>query len=139
MQEYVQKSTSTTLPRSCWAVSGGLLSQPVAPSSAGRVPSTGSGASAPVLAPAIIIGGAAGCAPGTASSRLCSMRAVLTVDRRVSRPVSQPRPIATTASSAATPSTLRRTSPRPSRACIARNTRPPIHTASASAVIAPSA
>ena len=67
------------------------------------------------------------------------MRAVLTVERRVSRPVSQPRPIATTASRAATPSPLRSASPRPSRACSARNTRPPTHTASASAVIAPSA
>src|SRR5688572_32921933 len=39
MQEYVQKSTTTTLLRSASRVSGLLFSQPVAPSSAGIGPS----------------------------------------------------------------------------------------------------
>src|SRR4249919_1297018 len=37
MQVYVQKSTSTTLPRSAFASSGAVLIQPVAPSSGGMV------------------------------------------------------------------------------------------------------
>ena len=40
MHEYVQKSTSTTLPRRLAAVSGGELSHCTAPSSDGSVPST---------------------------------------------------------------------------------------------------
>src|SRR5262249_54088918 len=42
MQVYVQKSTRTTFPRNPSAVSGGELSQPVAPSKPGTWPSTGS-------------------------------------------------------------------------------------------------
>src|SRR5215831_3718680 len=41
MQEYVQKSTSTTLPRRPSAVSGAELSHSTAPDSDGIVPSTG--------------------------------------------------------------------------------------------------
>ena len=44
MQVYVQKSTSTTFPRSAAVVSGGELSHPVAPSKPGSRPSLGSGA-----------------------------------------------------------------------------------------------
>src|SRR5580765_3026150 len=40
MHVYVQKSTSTTLPRNPSGVSGSELSHPVAPSKAGRLPST---------------------------------------------------------------------------------------------------
>src|SRR5438874_114638 len=40
MQVYVQKSTRTTFPRRSLGVSGDELSQPVAPSKAGRRPST---------------------------------------------------------------------------------------------------
>jgi hypothetical protein len=36
MQVYVQKSTRTTLPRSCAGVRGDEFSQPVAPSKPGR-------------------------------------------------------------------------------------------------------
>jgi hypothetical protein len=43
MQVYVQKSTSTTLPLTSSAVSGGELSQPVAPSKPGKRPSEGNG------------------------------------------------------------------------------------------------
>src|SRR5215468_11267980 len=42
MHVYVQKSARTTLPSRSGAVSGGELSQPVAPSNPGRCPSTGS-------------------------------------------------------------------------------------------------
>ena len=41
MQVYVQKSTRTTLPRRFSVESGAELSQPVAPSSEGKCPSTG--------------------------------------------------------------------------------------------------
>src|SRR5688572_4527160 len=49
MQEYVQKSMTTTLPRKPSRVSGFELSHPVAPVSAGMRPSTTGGAP-PVLA-----------------------------------------------------------------------------------------
>jgi hypothetical protein len=49
MQEYVQKSMTTTLPRSPSRVRGFELSQPVAPVSAGMRPST-TGAAPPALA-----------------------------------------------------------------------------------------
>ena len=55
MHEYVQKSTSTTLPRRLAAVSGGELSHCTAPSSDGSVPSTGSAAAACVVSTARII------------------------------------------------------------------------------------
>src|SRR4029079_2062640 len=42
MHVYVQKSTSTTFPRRASLVSGGELSQPVAPSNPGRWPSMAS-------------------------------------------------------------------------------------------------
>ncbi len=64
---------------------------------------------------------------------------MLTDDNRVSTPVSQPIAMATTASSAATPSARRIHSPAPSRRFSAVNTRPPIQIASASEVAAPSA
>src|SRR5919204_111538 len=38
MQEYVQKSTSTTLPRSCASVSGRLLIQSAMPTISGAAP-----------------------------------------------------------------------------------------------------
>ena len=41
MQVYVQKSTSTTLPRRPAALNGGAFSHPVAPASEGMLPSTG--------------------------------------------------------------------------------------------------
>ena len=44
MQEKVQKWTTTTFPRRPARVSGGELSQAVAPSSSGIRPSTGNGA-----------------------------------------------------------------------------------------------
>src|SRR5215218_1960691 len=43
MHVYVQKSTSTTLPSTSAAVSGGEFSQPVAPPNPGRCPSTDNG------------------------------------------------------------------------------------------------
>src|SRR5687768_8212446 len=49
MQEYVQKSMTTTLPRNPSRVSGFELSQPVAPVSAGISPST-TGAAPPAFA-----------------------------------------------------------------------------------------
>src|SRR5688572_5599722 len=64
MQEYAQKSTTTTLPRRPSRVSGWLLSQPVAPSSGGKGPSVLAGPLAPwadIMAPP-----AAGAAEGSA-------------------------------------------------------------------------
>jgi hypothetical protein len=46
MQEYVQKSTNTTLPRSDAAVSGGEFNQSTPPESEGNVASTGSASAA---------------------------------------------------------------------------------------------
>src|SRR5689334_11398007 len=50
MQEYAQKSTTTTLPRSASRVSGLGFSQPVAPSRGGSGPSVWAGPSAPAAA-----------------------------------------------------------------------------------------
>src|SRR6188508_644086 len=47
MQVYVQKSTSTTRPRSPSGVSGSEFSQPVAPANEGREPSTGNSPESP--------------------------------------------------------------------------------------------
>src|SRR6267154_3239852 len=47
MQVYVQKSASTTFPRTSAALSGGELSQPVAPSKPGSCPSVDNGAGPP--------------------------------------------------------------------------------------------
>ncbi len=115
------------------------MSQPLAPASDGSWPSTGSPGIAPwsaviIIAPPGIVSRA-----GNASSSPCSRRAVLTVDSRVSTPVSQPMAMATTASRAAMPSPRRIHSPAPRCRVSAANTRPPIHTASASDVAAPSA
>src|SRR6185369_8065276 len=49
MHVYVQKSTTTTLPRKASGVSGCELSQVIAPAREGRVPSTGSGCARMVM------------------------------------------------------------------------------------------
>src|SRR6187551_2169566 len=56
MHEYVQKSTSTTLPRNASRDSGAELSQRVAPASDGIAPSTGNAPATPrvdIIAPVI--------------------------------------------------------------------------------------
>ena len=132
MQEYVQKSTSTTLPRSDPVVSGGLFSHCVAPASDGSVPSTGSGS------PAFSTGCGAG-AGRTALISFCSMPPVLASETRVSRPVSRPSAIAATPHSTSTPSARRTHSPAPSERFISANTLPPISSARPSEVAAPAA
>ncbi|MNN20944.1 hypothetical protein D3C81_1342490 [compost metagenome] len=112
----------------------------MAPASEGSVPSTGNAGMAESFAAIIIIEPpAAGACPGNASSRPCSSLAVLTVDSRVSTPVSQPIAIATTASNAAAPRPRRIHSPAPRWRFKAANTRPPIQIANANEVAAPSA
>src|SRR5262245_52772412 len=102
MQEYVQKSIITTLPRRRSGVSGGEFSQATAPSSDGRSPSIGPedvealfdiiappAMAPPVIAPPVIAGLAVGVASGwIVSINDCSIRLVLEVDSRVRMPVS---------------------------------------------------
>ncbi len=154
-QEYVQKSTMTTLPRSPAAVSGGELSHSTAPSSGGIVPSIGGGnalsfavatafgiialpVSVRVMTDSIESPFFAVSAPIRSTSD-CSMRFVLAVETRASQPVSAPSAIATTATRTATPSPRRTHSPAPSERFIAAKSRPPTSSASASDVAEPSA
>ena len=88
MQEYAQKSTSTTLPRSDSRVSGGEFSQPVMPSSAGMGPSVFEGPLAPC---ADIIAPPAGCvafselmAIAMAGASACSLSASSAIAPRAS-------------------------------------------------------
>src|ERR1700727_350497 len=103
MQEYVQKSTTTTLPRRATASSGGEFNQAVAPARDGKSPSTGSafavsacdatGVPAMELLIAMVL--AVGFTP---SISVCSNLLVLVVDRRASTVVSHPKAMATTPS-----------------------------------------
>src|SRR5207249_3781592 len=112
MQEYVQKSMTTTLPRKLSGVRGDEFNQATAPSSAGNSPSIGGADEAalfdimapPVIAPEVvappIIAPRPACAVASGwitSINDCSMRLVLVRDRRVKTPVSHPSAIATTA------------------------------------------
>src|SRR5262245_56205302 len=116
MHEYVQKSTTTTLPRNPSRDSGSEFSHFAAPSSGGIAPSTGNapaGLRADIIAPppAIIallpdiialLPDIAGPGSITSSSaggprsgmrrpnRACSSRVVLAVDTRDRNPVSRP-------------------------------------------------
>src|ERR1700735_4258288 len=102
MQEYVQKSMSTTLPRKLSALKGGEFSQAIAPARDGIGPSAGKPPAAPFGA--IIIIAPPGCdpesapAPGADAGRIfassaCSIELVPFNDSCVRMPVSQPRPI----------------------------------------------
>src|SRR6185437_1125494 len=162
MQEYVQKSTSTTLPLSSSGVRGLLFNQATAPSSEGKSPSTGSEA-CPWLAPApairiielpdMAIEFAAmeffaieldvrapprGCTPEMSTSD-CSSPEVLCSDSRVSTPVSRPNATAPTAISTAAPRPRRIHSPAPSERLKNATTRPPMSSTTASEVAAPAA
>src|SRR6266850_3188116 len=137
MQEYVQKSISTTLPRRPSRVSGGELSQDVAPSSAGSEPSTGRPPGADLLSnPAV---GFASTGRRIAPIKDCSIRFVLASDNRVNTLLSNPNAIAATAINTATPSPRRTHSPAPSPLFNAPNTRPPARSAMANEAAAPAA
>src|SRR5471032_166651 len=144
MQEYVQKSISTTLPFRLAAVSGGELSHCTAPSSGGNWPSTGKVAGADPVAAAIMAFEAAMAGAGAGlglnlSSSDCSSEVVLLFDTLVSKPVSRPRAMAATPASMARPRPRRIHSPAPSERFMAVNTLPPISRATASEVAAPAA
>ncbi|MNR38119.1 hypothetical protein D3C85_1561940 [compost metagenome] len=120
------------MPRSCSVVSGGLLIHSVAPVRGGMTPSTGrafSGARAAFM----------GWAAPKRLSRLCSMRLVPPLDRRVSRPVSRPSAMAATPIRTRTPRPFRTHSPTPSDRFIVWKTLPPISRARAREVAAPAA
>src|SRR5579862_8912717 len=107
MQEYVQKSTSTTFPLRSAAVKGRELSQSTAPSSDGRSPSTGKPIEEPLPAsetcPAAF---GEGEGPSRATRR-SSREEVRARERRVRKPVSTPRAIAATATRTPAPSARR--------------------------------
>ena len=73
------------------------------------------------------------------STRLCSRDAVLASETWVRNPVSNPKKIATTATSTAAPRPRRTHSPAPSDRFMAVKTRPPMSSAKASEVAAPAA
>src|SRR5580692_6642542 len=114
MHEYVQKSTSTTLPRRLSAVRGGEFSHDVAPLNDGISPSMGNppdGLSARIMAPLPVMELlAAGLMPSISD---CSRRFVPLNDKRVSTLLSQPNRMATTASKTATPNARLTHSPAP--------------------------
>src|SRR5450631_3696970 len=114
MHEYVQKSTTTTLPRRLSMLNGGELSQAVAPSNGGISPSMGNRVSDIELLMAIVsvfLGEAVGLIPSISD---CSNRLVPVSDQRVRMLLSQPKPIAITASNTAVPSPRLTHSPAPS-------------------------
>ncbi len=88
MHEYVQKSTSSTRPRTSAAASGGELSQALAPSRLG-------------MGPSFVVG--AGRAGLTPSTNRCSKRDVRANEIRVSTPVSSPNAMAATLASTTMP------------------------------------
>src|ERR1700722_13184873 len=120
MQEYVQKSTNTTLPRNSAGVSGAEFSQAVAPLKDGISPSIGSAAScAPGPCMAMVILALRGVPPGGVPPLILSMsddssRLVPPMDQRVSTLLSQPEAMARTASNTATPNPRLTHSPAPS-------------------------
>src|SRR3972149_181244 len=111
MHEYVQKSTSTTLPRSISTVSGGEFSHCVAPDKDGAMR-----LSAEFVAPGL----AASCAINR-----CSVSAVLKNENCARKRVSQPSAITTTPASTAAPKPRRSHSSAPRLRFIRLNTRPP--------------
>src|SRR6267378_7996960 len=144
MQDYVQKSMTTTLPRKLSGVRGAEFSQATAPSNAGNSPSIGGpdeAALVDIMAPPVIAPlPACTVASGWITSiNDCSMRLVLVRDRRVKTPVSHPSAIATTATMTATPKPRRSHSPAPKERFSAAKTRLPAKVATASEVIPPSA
>src|SRR6516225_9135773 len=134
MQEYVQKSITTTFPLRPSMVRGGELSHSTAPDNASEVPgfletTPDDGAE---LSADFNVG-------WSRSTRPCSSEAVPDSETRVRKSVSTPKAIATTETSTATPRPRRIHSPAPRERFIAANTRPPTARASARDVAAPAA
>ena len=143
MHEYVQKSTSTTLPRKLSADKGGEFNQAVAPLNEGKSPSIGNPlARLPdmELFVAIVIRVLWPAPPGLIPlMRDCSSRLVPASDKRVNTLLSQPERTAATASNTATPKLRLTHSPAPSDFFKTANTRPPARMATANDVAAPAA
>src|SRR5215469_8300069 len=103
MQEYVQKSIRTTLPRRALLLSGGEFSQLTALLKSGNGPSSPRATSGSA-ALAVTRAGRSG---WTASIKRCSAFAVFTNENLVKRFVSQPSAMATTPTMTATPNARR--------------------------------
>src|SRR5271169_4803046 len=151
MQEYVQKSTKTTLPRNASGVRAGEFNQAVAPLNEGSSPSTGRDPEgSPLLIMALLRAMdpfmaivAPPCCPAApdwmVSISHCSHRLVPASDRRVSTVLSMPKATAATPIKTATPSVRRTHSPAPKDFFKKANTRPPARRAAAKEVAAPAA
>ena len=147
MQEYVQKSISTTFPRRSCVVSFPEFSHETAPSRLGIGPSfpratSGTTASAGKLAFIATADGSASRACTTGRKRSinpCSNPAVLLRESRANSPVSEPDAIAATPTNTAAPSPRRIHCSTPNDRFIILNTLFPASSASASEHAAPSA
>src|SRR5580704_371043 len=135
MQEYVQKSTTTTLPRRDLVLKGGELIQPTAPLMSGIAPSSGSVScdsvalterSVPFFGPSVPI-------------RCDSAFAVFTKEYFARSFVSQPSDMAITPMITAAPSTRRIQTSKERERFIADNTFFPASSAMPREVAAPSA
>ena len=135
MQEYVQKSMRTTLPRRDFAVNGGELSQAMAPLKSGMGPSS----PRTTWGWAARTGRNADFAGPSAFSKCVSALAVLTKENLVSRLVSQPSAMATTPTITATPRARRIQTSKANERFIAAKTFFPARSAIASEVAAPNA
>src|SRR5262245_64652866 len=91
MQVYVQKSTSTTFPRSAFALKGGELSQPIAPRRSGTSPSSAR-AGRPALPHAITRGTLAAAMAGSAISPIITLLMVVPFREESARPCPYNRP-----------------------------------------------
>src|ERR1700722_6218096 len=135
MQEKVQKSITTTLPRRDLLLNGGELIQPTAPLRSGIGPSS---ESAGVMSTGLT-GTEAGFSGLRVPIKCSSALAVFTKENLLSRPVSQPSAMATTPTSTATPSARRIQTSKDSDRFIAENTFFPASSAVPREVAAPNA
>src|ERR1022692_884030 len=143
MQEYVQKSISTTLPRRELRVRGGELSHAIAPLRSGIGPSsprTGEGAGAGARrGSAALTGTIPGVSGPIASIKCVSTLEVFTKENFVSRFVSHPSAIAATPMITATPRARRIHTSKNRDRFIAENTLLPARSAIPREVAAPRA
>src|SRR6202021_283879 len=135
MQEYVQKSITTTLPRRDLLLNAGELIQPTPPVRGGLGPSSESAG----VVSAVLTGTTVGFLGPKVPIKFSSALAVLTKENLLSRPVSQPSAMATTPTSTATPRARRIQTSKDSDRFIAENTFFPARSAVPSEVAAPNA
>src|SRR5271156_6020187 len=139
MQEYVQKSISTTLPRRELLVSAGELIQPTAPLRSGIGPSSPRTTAGPAGAAAALTGRTAGFSEPSASIKCASALDVFTKENFVSRFVSHPRAMAATPIITATPKARRIHTAKDNDRFMAENALLPAKSAIPREVAAPNA